>query len=305
MALHMSEHLEITAKLKELRAKSSAVSDAASSSKDLEVQRIPVEYVRVEPSSRLVAHLEPYSPAADKFRLIRLRLQELWNAGKLKTLLITSALPQDGKSTTALNLATSLAHTGKRILLVEGDLYNPSLGEKLGVPPRAGLAECLENGLNPMSALRLLEPLGWYLMSAGSTSRTPTELFQPEALEAILQKLQSQFDWVLIDSPPVVPLTDALVLARHVDATLLIARNGKTPREAIAKAISYVGRQRILGVVLNGVEKREQAYGGYGYYGSPYGNAKQPVSTPDAIAAIDRPALKDGGNQPAVRNGHE
>jgi capsular exopolysaccharide synthesis family protein len=307
----MSDFWDITAKLKELRAKSAPGSEPppGPAYKDVGAQRIPVESVQVEPASRLITFIDPYSPGADRFRLLRLKLQELWNTGKLKTLLITSALPQEGKSTVALNLATSLAQGGKRVLLVEADLYSPSIAQKLGLQHKPGLVECLELGWNPWSTIRQLEPLGFFFISAGTISKAPMEL-QADAVEDILQKLVDQFDWILIDAPPVMPLTDAMILARQTDATLLVARNGRTPREAIAKAISYVGRQRVLGIVLNGIEGLEQLYSRYhGYYANRGGVSTQPALQPgNAIAYLDMPKPadpqkpQDGSNLPAVRN---
>lgn len=237
--------------------------------KTFQLQQVPTEEVQMHPGSRIVVHSDPRSAGADRFRFLRMCLRELWSAGKLKSLLVTSPLPQDGKSTVAMNLATALAEEGKRtVLLIEADLHRPTLAEQLGVEMRAGLADCLEGGLNPFSALRRLEPLGWYFLPAGEPRSNPTELLQTEAFAGVLQKLSPHFDWILIDSPPVIPLTDALSLARQANATLLVAREGRTPGDAIEKAIAVLGRQRVLGIVLNAVEGLDRLYSGYyGYSG--------------------------------------
>jgi len=249
-----------------------AASDGAK--KVTPLDHISVEEVQVNPGSRIVVHTDPRSAGADRFRFLRMCLRELWNSGKLKTLHITSPFPQEGKSTIALNLATALAEGGKRtVLLIEADLHRPTLTEQLGLDRRAGLADCLESSLNPVSVLRRLEPLGWYLLPAGEPRSNPTELLQTEAFGGVLQKLSPHFDWILIDSPPVIPLTDALSIARHANATLLVAREGRTPREAIERAIAVLGRQRVLGIVLNAVEGLDRMYSGYyGYSGYPENN---------------------------------
>jgi capsular exopolysaccharide synthesis family protein len=232
-----------------------------------ELKLIPVEQVSLPPESRLVYFTDPHSSGADRFRYLRMILRELWMAGKLKSLLITSSLPGDGKSTVALNLATALAERGKRnVLLIEADLHRPSVGHQLGLPPRQGLAECLESGVDPLSAIRRLEPLGWYLLPAGQADMNPTELLQAEAFGSVMQTVSPLFDWIIVDSPPITPLTDALSLARQTSATLLVAREGKTPRRSLERAIALLGRQRVLGVVLNGVAGLDQLYSGY------YGN---------------------------------
>src|SRR5262249_51717311 len=153
---------------------------------------------------------------------------EPWEAGKLRTLLITSPVAHEGKSTIAMNLATALAEGGTRtVLVVEGDLHRAPLRAELGLATRSeGLAEGLEKGLNPISATILLEPLGWYLLAAGKTVANPAELLQTKALSGAMQTLSHHFDWILIDSPPVLPLTDALLLKQHADASLMVVRAG-------------------------------------------------------------------------------
>lgn len=263
--------------------------------KAIQLEQIPVEEVQVHPGSRIIMHTDPRSAGADRFRFLRMCLRELWNAGKLKSVLITSALPQDGKSTIALNLATALAEGGKRkVLLIEADLHRPTLIEQLGIEGRTGLADCLESGSDPALALRRLEPLGWFLLSAGQPCGHPTELLQTDAFARVLQKLSPHFDWILIDSPPVVPVTDALALARHANATLLVAREGRTPREAVEKAIAILGRQRVLGIVLNAVEGLERIYSGYyGYSGySESSGLKQAERARTLKGAKGLPALE-------------
>jgi capsular exopolysaccharide synthesis family protein len=208
-----------------------------------------------------------------------MRLRELSATGKLKGILITSALPHDGKSTVALNLATSLAEHGKRnVLLIEGDLYRPTLTQQLGLGLRSGLAQCLEDGVGPFSVIRRIQPLGWYLLAAGRARGNPTELLQTEILSEVFRTISEHFDWVVVDSPPVMPLADALALSKQTDATLLVARAGRTPIQAVEDAINLMGRNRVLGVVLNGVDGVDKAYskyyGSYGGYASSQKNGK-------------------------------
>jgi capsular exopolysaccharide synthesis family protein len=226
----------------------------------------PVEEAHLRAENRLVYYADPRSPAADRFRLLRMRLKEHWSAGKLKKLLVTGALAHDGKSTVVLNLATALAERGKRtVLVVEADLHHSSLAESLQLKPWAGLTECLiDDATSPLSAIRRVEPLGWYFLPAGEPRRNPTELLQTPAFGNVMQKLAPSFDWILIDSPPVIPLTDSLSLQQHADATLLVVKAGQTPREAVEQTIALLGKKNILGIVLNGVEARDHLY--YQYY---------------------------------------
>jgi capsular exopolysaccharide synthesis family protein len=190
-----------------------------------------------------------------------MRLREHWSAGKLKKLLVTSPLVHDGKSTVILNLATALSERGKRaVLVIEGDLHRASLAEDLGLNPWAGLADCLHDSTSPLSAIRRVEPLGWHLLPAGEPRRNPTELLQTPAFGHVIQDLSSHFDWILIDSPPVIALTDALSLQQHADGSLLVVRADRTPREAVEETVALLGKQRIFGVVLNGVPQRNHLY---------------------------------------------
>lgn len=226
---------------------------------------LKVEEVRISPESRLIFHSDPRSLAADRFRLLRMRLKEHWNTGKLKKLLITGPLAHEGKSTVTLNLATALAERGKRrVLVVEGDLHHSSLSENLHLNPGAGLTECLIDDLTPpLSAVRRIEPLGWYFLPAGEPRRNPTELLQTPAFGTLMQRLLPCFDWILIDSPPVIPLTDALSLQQHTDASLLVVRAGQTPREAVEQTVALLGKKNIVGIVLNGVKARDHLYHQY------------------------------------------
>jgi capsular exopolysaccharide synthesis family protein len=249
------------------------VSDAASSSSsaapvDPPHRQFPVEEIRVRPENRIVYYSDPRSPAADRFRLLRMRMKEHWNTGKLKKVLVTGPLVHDGKSTIVLNLASALAERGKRsVLVVEADLHRSSIGENLQLKPWAGLTECLtDDAVSPLSAIRRLEPLGWYLLPAGEPRRNPTELLQTPTFGKIMQQLAPYFDWILVDSPPVLPLTDSLSLQQHADASLLVVRAGQTPREAIDQTVNLLGKKNILGIVLNGIERHNEPSYQQGYY---------------------------------------
>lgn len=224
------------------------------------------EVAQIEPEARLAYYSNPRGQAADRYRLLRMRLKEHWRAGNLKKLLVTGALAHDGKSTVTLNLATALAERGKhKVLVIEADLHHSCLGENLRLRPWAGLTECLADSLPPLSAIRRVEPLGWFLLPAGEPRKNPTELLQAPGFGQLVQKLAPSFDWVLIDSPPVVPLTDSLSLQQHADACLLVVRAGQTPREAVEQSIELLGRNNLVGVVLNGIETLNRPYYQYGY----------------------------------------
>jgi capsular exopolysaccharide synthesis family protein len=227
-------------------------------------ESIATEQVDLRRLKRSAFHLDPHGAGADRFRFLRLRLLEQCASKNLKRVLVTSPLPGDGKSTVALNLAIALADGGKRaVLLVEADLHHSAISRQLELNDRPGFAECLEAGLNPMAAIRRLEPLAWYFLPAGQVRGNPTEVMQSAALQGVMAVLTEHFEWIVIDSPPVAPSTDALSLKKETDAALLVAKAGRTPRDAVEDAIALLGAKHVCAIVLNGVDGAERLYAKY------------------------------------------
>jgi capsular exopolysaccharide synthesis family protein len=227
-----------------------------------------VESVEASPEAEILVNKDPNSVFADRCRFLRANLRPLWSQDKLKSLLITSPFPHDGKSTIALNLAITIAERRKRrVLLMEADLHHPTLTQRLGLSKELpGLADCLERDLDPFSVVRSVDPIGIYLVPAGKPREHPTELLQSDLLSGIMQSYREQFDSILVDSPPVKPLSDALLLRQRTDATLLVLRVGRTLKFAADEAVELLGKKHILGMVINGIEGLERAYSHY--YGS-------------------------------------
>lgn len=226
---------------------------------------VAVERIGLKPGMRVVVCSDASSLGAERFRFLRAQLSHCCTAKKLKTILITSPLPQDGKSLVAVNLATALVGREKsKVLLVEADMRRAGLMQLLGLSNRAGLSECLQEGSDAFTAIRRIEPLGFFLFSAGKLPANPIELLQSQRFADVMRSLTPHFDWVLIDSPPVSPLADTPVLKTHADGTLLVVRAGITSRESIEEAVQLLGLDHIVGVVLNGAHGLERLY--YSYY---------------------------------------
>jgi capsular exopolysaccharide synthesis family protein len=217
---------------------------------------IPVEEAYLKPESRIVLHSDPASPAADRFRFLRMRLREIRKTGKPKSLLVTSPLANDGKSTVTANLATALAEQGKKsVLVVEADLHHASLARLLGLRRWPGLAECLEDAsVSPFAGIRRIEPLQWSLLPAGECRGNPADLLHNPRFGHVVDTLSSGFDWILIDSPPALDRPDALSLQQHAEATILVMRAGATTRTDVDQAVALLGRKKIVALVLNGAE---------------------------------------------------
>jgi capsular exopolysaccharide synthesis family protein len=226
--------------------------------------QIPAQTVEIRPESRIVAHTDPRGPTADRLRFLRLRLNQVWSAEKFKRLLVTSPLPHDGKSTIALNLAVTLAEEGKRtVLLLDGDLHRATVSRELGLAGGQGIADCLESDKDPCSMVRRIDPLGFYFLPAGNPRGNPSELLQRGPLSTMMESLSPHFDWMIIDSPPVTPLTDALSWKERADATLLTVRAGRTPTHAAEEALNLLGRKHVFAIILNAVEGLENVYKKY------------------------------------------
>lgn len=242
---------------------------------------VPTEVAHLSPESRVVIHTEPRSVGADRFRLLLIRLRAIQASKGIKSIVVTSPMPGDGKSTVALNLATGLSEDGKRpVLLLEADVHRPVAIRNLGLDPWPGLTERFKNNSDPMLAIRRIDPLGFYLLPAGHPDEDCSDLLQTDFASQLVRRVSSNFDWIVIDSPPTTPIANVLALKAQADATLLVVRAGNTPREAIEEAIQNLGRDHILGIVINGIADLERTYSAYYGYGSSYarrGPKKNPI----------------------------
>ena len=202
--------------------------------------------------NRLISVSDADSPAAEAFRLLSVRLRHLRRTRELKKLLITSTIPQEGKSMVSANLACALASsTRRKILLLEGDVRRPSLSKVFGLKPYPGLCEWLEGGRSLVSSLYRLEPGGIWLFPAGYGPANPLELLESAKLPALMEQLAGWFDWIVIDSPPVLPLADTSVWTRLADGILLVTRQGTTQKRHLQRGIEALESKKVIGAVLN------------------------------------------------------
>jgi capsular exopolysaccharide synthesis family protein len=208
--------------------------------------------VEVPSNSRLVYFTDPNSLAAEKFRFLGVRLRQLRQNRPLKKVLVTSTIAEEGKSLVSANLAGVLARRKERVLLIEGDLRRPSLMERFGLSSLSGLAESLQSGQHTTPNSYHLDGPDLWLMPAGEPPSNPLELMQSGRLSQLMTQLAPLFDWVIIDSPPLLPLADTTVWQRFADGTLLVVREGKTQKNALQRGIEILKKGDLLGVVLNG-----------------------------------------------------
>jgi len=229
--------------------------------------------VSLAPQSRLICLTDNGSPAAEAFRLLGVRLRHLRRDRPLKKVLITSTIPQEGKSMVAANLACTLAlRTHQKILLLEGDLRRPSLSQRFGLGRNTGLCECLQDGRSLTMGIYHLETPDLWILPAGSAPSNALELLQSGRLSALMDKLTAWFDWIIIDSPPVLPLADTSVWMRLADGILLVTRQGITEKRKLQRGLEALEPKKLIGALVNGSENAADS----DYYYSPV-----TVSRPD------------------------
>ena len=217
------------------------------------LSRYPSLPVSLPSQSRLVCLTDREHPTAEAVRLLGVRLRDLRRTHPLKTILITSTIPREGKSTISANLACSLAYgADERVLLIDGDLRRPSLAQIFGLSKTRGVSESIkeDNGFET-SIYRLEEP-GFWILPAGGTSRNPLELLQSHRLPEIMGKLAAAFDWIIVDSPPILPLADTSIWMRMTDGALLVTRQGTTEKQQLRKGLEVIDPHKLLGILMNG-----------------------------------------------------
>lgn len=229
--------------------------------------------VSVPPQNRLVCLTDNESLAAEKFRFLGVRLRMLRQKRNLKKVLITSAIPQEGKSMVAANLACTLARrTQQRTLLIEGDLRRPSLAQMFGLGRIPGICEWLQGEPGPMTSIYYLEGPSLWMLPAGSAPNNPLELLQSGRLSALMDQLTAWFDWIIIDSPPVLPLADTSVWTRLADGILLVTRQGTTEKRQLQRGLDALEPKKLIAALLNC--SRNTAHSDYYYHYRPSTAAK-------------------------------
>jgi len=202
----------------------------------------------------------------EEFRTLRSRLYTFREKMTLKTLLVTSALPKEGKSFTSANLAQVIVRQhGRRVLLIDGDLRGPRLHLMLGTTATPGLADYLQGKADEFSIMQRGPQENLFLIASGAEVEDPSELVGNGRLKVLLQRVEPLFDWIIIDSPPAVPVSDASLLAKACDGVLMVVRSESTPADVARKAREEFPDQMLVGVVLNGTRDESVPYARYYY----------------------------------------
>jgi capsular exopolysaccharide synthesis family protein len=236
-----------------LGIQSSAASEAWSAEERLaffsNVQSLPVS---INPEGRLVFLADRESPTAEAMRLLSVRLRDLRRLRPLKSVLVTSSIPREGKTTISANLACALAHGGEeKVLLIEGDVRIPALRQMFGIENVPGLCEFVEEERSLSSCIYRLDGAGLWLLPTGRVPANPLEVLQSPKLAALMNQLAACFDWIIIDSPPVLPLADTSIWMRLGDGILMVVRQGISEKQHLQRGLEALEQKKVLGALLN------------------------------------------------------
>lgn len=206
----------------------------------------------------------------EQLKGLRAKVEYKMDTLNLRVLAVSSAIAGEGKTLTSIHLAANMASTGrKKVLLIDMDLRKSSIAKQLGMDPHSGLSEFLSGSLPKEKILRNSVVKGLSVIVGGKTILSPTDMLAGERFRSLLRGLREQFDLVILDTPPILPVPDAVTISEQVDAFILLFRFSHTPYQLFHQAIDELGERKIVGVVLNGEEKKPDKYY-HKYYGKYY-----------------------------------
>jgi succinoglycan biosynthesis transport protein ExoP len=240
-------------------------------------------------NSALLLDLDKRSPLAEAYRRLRTSVLLSSPGRPPKTLVVTSCVPAEGKSTTAINLAVTLSQTGARVLVIDGDMRRPTVHSCFGIENRSGLSNILSNEMTNVETLALVQKekeSGLYLLTSGPIPPNPAELLGSGQMRKLLVELGSTFDHIVIDTPPIASFTDGVLVSAIADGVILVVHANECSRKVIQRsqqALQEV-RARVLGVVLNRIHTRSSDYSDY-YYHSYYRGPKSDYSADESAQA--------------------
>lgn len=216
----------------------------------------------------LIVHNSPKSPIAESYRVLRTNIQFASVDKPTKVMLVTSSCPEEGKTTTIVNLAITFAQSGSKVLLLDADLRKPNVHRSFGLVNNIGMTTVLAQHIDYNTCIASAPIENLYILTSGPIPPNPSELLSSNAMKSLIGKLREDFDIILLDSPPVGVVTDAAILSTIVDGTILVVSSGKIEIEAVQRAKELLQKvnANILGAVLNNIKRNGRNNYYYNYY---------------------------------------
>jgi protein-tyrosine kinase len=237
---------------------------------DSVIRRVAVAPYNPAKEALLVSPLNPREAPAEEFRTIRTRLNHMQTIQPLHTLVVTSASPAEGKSFTAMNLAVTQSQLAdKTVLLADFDFRRPTVDKNFQISSSPGITNYLLGKASLEEVIHKIEGTNLYVMPAGESVPNPLELLNLKECRALITGLRNHFDWVILDSPPLLFAADGNLLATMCDGTILVVRIGTTTFDSVTRALQSLCENNVLGVVVNGA-RRGELYSKYSYYHDYY-----------------------------------
>ncbi|BAJ73893.1 ATPase [Microbacterium testaceum StLB037] len=227
----------------------------------------------------LIVHADPRNPRAESFRSLRTNLQFIDVDGESRSFVVSSAGPGEGKSTTTANLAIALAETGARVVLVDGDLRLPRVADYMGIEGGVGLTDVLIGRAELVDVLQQWGTGKLFVLPSGRTPPNPSELLGSQAMQRTLEALAGAFDYVLVDAPPLLLVTDAAVVSRFTSGVLMVAASGTTKKPQLTAAVEKLDAigSRLFGVIVTMLPSKGPDSYGYGAYSYSAPDEKTPA----------------------------
>lgn len=220
---------------------------------------------------KLISKYHPKSPISEQYRTIRTNIQFSSVDKDVQTIMVTSANPGEGKSTTSANLAVVFSQQGKKTLLIDADMRKPTVHYTFSITNTIGLTNVLTRKMKLMDAINETEDKNLFVLSSGPIPPNPAELLGSNMMKLVIEELKREFDVIIFDTPPILAVTDAQVIANHCDGTVLVVSSGRTEIEKAQKAKEILVNtgSKLLGAVLNQKKVNKETH--YDYY---YSDAK-------------------------------
>lgn len=223
---------------------------------------------RLIPKWNLITELNPKSPISEGYRMLRTNIEFSTINQKLQIIMVTSSKPSEGKSTTCANMAVAFAQANKKVLLIDADLRKPSQHHIFGKSNRSGITTALLNQLELNDIIQFTNTENLSIIQAGPTPPNPSELLSSEPMAKLLKQAREQFDVIVMDTPPIMSVTDAQIVAAQSDGVVLVVDSGKVKKDVVLKAKASLDhvKAKLIGVVLNKINRNHSDVYSY-YYG--------------------------------------